>query len=47
MKKALASALRKLAAWLDPVPPAPAPGATVQGGGPGNTPPPPGSGTDA
>lgn len=31
MRKTLASALRKLAGWLDPLPPAPP--VTIQGGG--------------
>jgi hypothetical protein len=34
MRKSLASALRKLALWLDPLPPAPPP-TTQGGGGPG------------
>lgn len=34
MRKTLASALRRFAAWLDPVPPAPPP-TTQGGGGPG------------
>jgi len=43
MRSYLAKLIRKLANWLDPIPSAPQPGATIQGGGPGNTPPPPGN----
>jgi hypothetical protein len=39
MRKPIASTLRKLADWLDPIPPPPPP--EVNGGGPGETPIPP------